>query len=298
MGQWTVGKLGCGLSRLLGRPARGAFGILTYHRVTANTARGTAPTWNVSPPRFREQLAGLLTRGYQAWPLRKVLDFSRAGQTIPSRTFVVTLDDGYENNYSQAWPVLRELRIPATIFLATAYLDSSAPFPFDDWPTAGSADVLAESWRPLTTGQCAEMLAQGLDLGSHTHTHARFHGRAESFLRDVNTSLGVLRERFGLTDATLSFPFGITETDLAAAARRAGVLCGLTTQAVLVPPQSDPFTWGRFNVEETDTAATLAAKLDGWYSLARRAWLRLRGPVSVSEGTPAEESACFAVEGT
>ncbi len=283
MGKWAVSGLGS-LGRLLGSHAGGAFGILTYHRVASIPDRCPAPTWNVPPERFQEQLKGLLARGYHAWPLRTVLDFNRAGRAIPPRTFVVTFDDGYENNYSRAWPVLRELGIPATIFLATAYLNTAAPFPFDDWPAAGSPDVSADSWRPLTTGQCNEMLAHGLiDLGCHSHRHSLFRGRPEALVEDIVESVEVLRERFGLADATFAFPFGIAGSALTAAARRSGVLCALNTQALLVRPHSDPFTWGRFTAEETDTAAMLAAKLDGWYTLASDAWRRWGGSVAAEE---------------
>ncbi len=145
-----------------------------------------APTWNVTPARFRAQIQGLLARGYRPWPLRKVLAYHDAGQSIPPQTFVVTFDDGYENVYQQAFPVLREHDVPATVFLATAYLDSHGPFPFDDWPCAGAPGVPAETWRPLTTAQCEEMLASGLvELGSHTHVHADFRNRPEDFRRDL-----------------------------------------------------------------------------------------------------------------
>jgi peptidoglycan/xylan/chitin deacetylase (PgdA/CDA1 family) len=276
-GKWAIGRLGRGLSLLLGSRAGGTVGILTYHRVAPRAGGVPAPTWNVTPDRLQQQLGGLLARGYRPVPLREVLDRGQAGVAVPDGTFAVTFDDGYENVYRHAWPVLRELGVPATVFLSTAYLDSEAPFPFDDWPAAGSPQVDAEYWRPLTTAQCAEMMAGGLiELGSHTHTHRCFRGRPEALEQDVATSLEVLRIRFRVAEATFSFPFGIAEPELAAAARRAGVLCGLTTQQVLVRPGSDPFTWGRFNVAEGDSEATLAVKLDGWFSLARSAWLCLR----------------------
>ncbi|HUG89368.1 MAG TPA: polysaccharide deacetylase family protein, partial [Planctomycetaceae bacterium] len=172
---------------------REAFGILMYHRIAPVTPGVTAPTWNVAPERFGSQLAGLLSRGYRAWPLRKVLDLHRRRRPIPRNVFVVTFDDGYENVFHHAWPVLRELRVPATVFLATAYLDSGAPFPCDDWSAAGSGGVPASSWRPLTTDQCRAMSADGLvELGTHTHTHADFHGRPRELSGDLRTSLDVL----------------------------------------------------------------------------------------------------------
>jgi len=275
----------------------GAFGVLMYHRIAPRIPGIAAPTHSVTPARFRTQLEGMLTRGFAPWSLRRALDTRRAGGAIPRGTFVVTFDDGYANNHRYAWPILRQLNIPATIFLATAYLDSDHPFPFDDWSAAGSAPA-AELWRPLRTAECHEMYASGLiDFGSHTQTHADFRGRASDLIDDVQLSLDVLWSRFGMCDATFAFPYGcrgLAATELAfssaarrtalrsqaAALQRMGVRCALTSDSRLVLPCSSPYDWGRFEVGATDTVETLVAKLEGWYSMARDAWhwLHRRGP--------------------
>lgn len=264
-----------GLHRLLGMRHRDAVGILMYHRVTQSIPGVPTPTWNVSPERFEEQLAGLLTRGFEPWPLRRVLDYSARGIAMPRRAFVVTFDDGYENNFTQAYPILKRLRVPATLFLATAYLDSDRPFPSDDWLAAGSSEVPADSWRPLTTEQCREMQHGGLvELAAHTHTHDDFRGRPNDLRDDLLICQAELQTRFGLKDATFAFPYGTKQTgfsggELAIAAKEAGVLCSLTTESEVVCAGGDPFDWGRFTAEESDTAAALAAKLSGWHSALR-----------------------------
>ena len=278
-----VAARGLGLlpARFGARIANG-IGILLFHRVVAPPPGVDPPTWNVTPERFRAHLEGLLALGYQAWPLQRVLAYHRAGRKIPPRTFAVTFDDGYENVYSNAFPVLRELGIPATVFLATAYLDSSSPFPFDDWSAKGSRHVPCETWRPLRTAQCEEMLASGLiELGTHSHIHADFRGRPDELRRDLCISLDVLSTRFGVTEAAFAAPFGFgcrkyDGPELFEAAEQAGVTCALTTDSELVRPGDDPFNWGRFAAWETDSARSLAAKLNGWYSLARNAWRWLR----------------------
>ena len=273
--RWATGQLGMGLRWLLGSRNPEAFGILMYHRVAPWSGSGPEPTWNVTPRRFWEQLAGLLERGYTPWPLRSALASHREGTPVPRRAFVVTFDDGYENVHAWAWPILRDLRVPATVFLATAYLDQPGPFPFDDWKWAGSPDAARQLWKPLTIAQCTEMQGSGLvELGSHTHTHKVFLARPDALHEDLLESREVLRSRFGLAEAAFAFPFGIASPDLVAAARRAGLLCGLTTHGEVIRPGSDPFTWGRFAVEGMDTAGTLAAQLDGWCSLARPTWKR------------------------
>lgn len=273
--RWFAGRLVVSCDYLFGSRGQNVFGILMYHRVAPWDGSDPVPSWNVTPSQFRAQLSGLLQRGYEAWPLRRVLAERQKGRPIPRKAFVVTFDDGYENVYTWAWPILRELRIPATVFLATAYLDSACPFPFDDWPLAGSESVSTPLWRPLTTAQCREMLeSEIMDLGSHTHTHQVFRGRPETLHADLLTSLVALKRRFGLADATFGFPYGIADSELSAAVRDAGLLCGLTTRGGLVQPHSDPFSWGRFAVEEVDTASTIAAQLDGWGRLARKSWKR------------------------
>lgn len=279
--QWLLTRAANGLTRTCGLRLERAFGILMYHRVAEPTPGVPEPTWNVTPARFEAQLAGLLQRGFEAWPLRRALEHHRAGRPIPRRAFVVTFDDGYENNFLHAFPILKRLHVPATIFLATAYLDSAGPFPSDDWHAAGSDKVPAYDWRPLQTSQCRQMQQSGLiELAAHTHTHDDFRGRGDAFRADLATCQAELRERFGLTDATFAFPYGNKSTgfsggELTETVRESGLLCALTTERELVLPTSDPFDWGRFTAENCDNAATLAGKLSGWYGLLRAGAARI-----------------------
>jgi peptidoglycan/xylan/chitin deacetylase (PgdA/CDA1 family) len=235
LARWGVARASVPLSMLFGPRQAGAFGILMYHRVAAVVRGVSPPTWNVTPRRFRQQLLGLLERGYQAWPLKKALEWHKAGRAIDRKVFVVTFDDGYANNYLHAWPILRELRVPATIFLATAYLDSDEPFPCDDWSAAGSPDVPRDAWLPLSTAQCWELHASGsIELAAHTHTHADFRNKPELLEVDLSECLEVLRRRFGITQPTFAFPYGTRSLGysgptLSPAVRRAGAICALTT---------------------------------------------------------------------
>jgi peptidoglycan/xylan/chitin deacetylase (PgdA/CDA1 family) len=206
-----------------------------------------------------------LSRGFEAWPLTKLIDAHRNAVAIPSNAFAVTFDDGYENNYFNAWPILQELNVPATIFLATRYLDSDKPFPFDEWSLAGSSSVPGSAWRPLSTRQCLEMLNSGLvELGAHTHSHGRFLRRPEAFHSDLKCCLAVLRDRFGLDRPLFAFPFGEFCTELINVAAQLNVCGCLTTRHRRVNPGDDSFIFGRFNVEGGDSPAVLAAKLSGW----------------------------------
>lgn len=272
----TARGLSVALNEVWGPCLRTGFGILMYHRVIDPVAGHPRPTWNVPPAQFEEQLSGLLKRGFDPWPLSRVLEHHEKGWAIPRRVFVVTFDDGYLNNFTRAFPILQKLRVPATIFLATRYLDSPDPFPSDDWLAAGADGVSAEAWRPMTTAECLELHKSGLiELGAHTHSHDDYRGQPDYLLADLKQCCAVLQDKFGIAHPTFAFPYGtrwngFAGDDLIAAARKSAVRCSLTTEAEIVTAKSDPFGWGRLVAEDIDTSATLAAKLGGWLTAARK----------------------------
>jgi peptidoglycan/xylan/chitin deacetylase (PgdA/CDA1 family) len=132
--------------------------------------------------------------------------------------------------------------------------------------------VPRDTWLPLSTAQCWELHASGsIELAAHTHAHADFRNKPELLEADLGECFEILRRRFGITDPTFAFPYGTRSLGysgptLSPAVRRAGAICALTTESKLVGPNDDPFDWGRFTAHGDDTAATLAAKLDGWYT--------------------------------
>ena len=259
------------LNRVVPAQSGNQFGILVYHRVAEAEPRSTPPTWNVSPDRLHRQLEGLLNAGYTALPLRRALSAHAAKEPLPARSFAVTFDDGYANNLTRALPVLERLQVPATIFLATAFLDSPEPFPSDDWPLAGAPAVPGDSWRPLTSDEVHQLLRNPLiEIGCHTHTHRDFRQIPEEFRQDLEHSLGVLGERFGIAEPTFAFPFGYATPEMLKIAEQVGLLCALTTEPEPVPAQASPFGWGRFRANQFDSPSTLRGKLDGWYSRLSR----------------------------
>jgi peptidoglycan/xylan/chitin deacetylase (PgdA/CDA1 family) len=223
----------------------------------------------------------LLRRGFHVCSLHEALRISSRGGALRERAFIITFDDGFQSVHTHAWPFLRDHGLPFTIFVNTAYLDGGGPFPFDAWAARHRDRLPPESYRPLTLEQCREMAATRLArFGAHTHTHADFRDRPEPFEADLQLSVDLVREWFGEPLVTFAFPVGSPSRGfaggaLAGAARRTGVACALTTESVLVDPAMDPFHWGRFTAFPWDTATTLAAKLDGWYSWAPKARHRI-----------------------
>lgn len=270
------------LGKILDAPAAACPAILMYHRVVP-VGNHSEPTWNVTPDVFEDQLRGLLRRGYEPLQLSELIRLVANGQPIPPHSFVVTFDDGYANNAEFAAPILKKLNVPATVFLATAYLGSNQPYPFDDWEGKGSVGVDVNTWRAATISECEQMLDSGvIEFGSHTHTHEDFRDRPDYFRANMQQSLEVLDQRFGMKQPTVSLPYGILEKGFAgpsyfATTQDLGCTCCLTTEAQLVDVECSPFGWGRFIAEQHDTADSLAVKIDGWRDVVRSVWRALRG---------------------
>ncbi len=129
---------GAAAMRLLGLPgaARRRFGwlptVVTWHGVHD----GSVPaehyrfsTKHVSAAMFRRQLEWL-ARHYQVVPLSDV-EAAMTGRGGAKPLAAVTFDDGYENNLTVAWPVLRSMGLPATFFITVDVVERQRPYDHD-----------------------------------------------------------------------------------------------------------------------------------------------------------------------
>ncbi len=148
-----------------------------------------------------------LKNSCEVMPLAEMQRRTQSGLMLPRSAVAITFDDGLASNYHLGFPVLRELCLPATIFLATGFLDGTHPLWFQEVDRAltargaTSAELFeklgqlkslpdsamraevaklvadcaappAEVTLPMTWDQVREMKAGGLiDFGGHTHTH-------------------------------------------------------------------------------------------------------------------------------
>jgi peptidoglycan/xylan/chitin deacetylase (PgdA/CDA1 family) len=103
---------------------RGVLAILTYHRVDEPGARPDLLPSLVSatPSAFAEQVADL-ARHYRPVSLAEVVEAAGDPRRLPPRAVHVTVDDGYADFATRAWPVLRAAQVPVTLFVPTAFPD-------------------------------------------------------------------------------------------------------------------------------------------------------------------------------
>jgi peptidoglycan/xylan/chitin deacetylase (PgdA/CDA1 family) len=137
---------GARCDRLVWAARRKRLRILTYHGVCEDhlAAEPWMPPFFVTRSSFEYQMR-YLTRHAQVLPLSEAVRLMEQGR-LPDKAASVTFDDGYANNLHVAYPILKALAVPATIFLATAYQHSGDLFPFD---RISLIDVISQgrAWR-------------------------------------------------------------------------------------------------------------------------------------------------------
>jgi peptidoglycan/xylan/chitin deacetylase (PgdA/CDA1 family) len=260
------------MSAMMGPRKPGSAGILFYHRIAPKISGLPEPGLNVTPDRFRLQMEGLLERGFSFLSLRALVTMAAEGRAVPEGATVVTFDDAFAGVHRWALPVLRDLKIPATVFAVTRYLEEPAtPMHFDMWGMAHHREAPADTWRSMTWEECREAEATGLvEIGCHTHAHENFTGRPDELDLDLNSAQAAYRSHLGGPRTLFAIPYGDpnlgqVDSDMLATIKRHGHECALTTTLGLVEPGQSPFGWKRLEVVDQDNGGTLAAKIEGWY---------------------------------
>ena len=97
--------------------------ILTYH--SFDYGRGTL---SITPENFEKQMRYLKDKGYNVIPLDELVAGIKNKKKFAHNTVVITIDDGYENNFTYAYPVLKKYGFPAIIFLITNQIGTRCRF--------------------------------------------------------------------------------------------------------------------------------------------------------------------------
>lgn len=183
--------------------------VLYYHRV-GPFAPGAERKMNVEPDRFRAQMEHL-ARKYRPATLDEVLAGAKGAAAV-------TFDDGYRDLMAHALPVLKELKIPATFFIVAGALGAK-----DAW-YRGEHDIM--TWADLE-----ELKKAGMEIGSHTMTHARLPELDDDKLRwEVVESKRLLEEKLGPI-RHFAYPQGKRDERVKRAVRDAGYRAGWATKS-------------------------------------------------------------------
>ncbi|MEI6438234.1 MAG: polysaccharide deacetylase family protein [Candidatus Omnitrophota bacterium] len=228
--------------------------VLVYHSVDiAKTPRERANT--VSPQAFERQMSFIKKNGYRVLTADAYADFIRQGRGFPPKSVLITFDDGMLNNYTAAYPVLRQKGIPAVMFVI-----------------AGDVGVSSGPWQgpQMNWDQLREMSAQGITIASHTLTHAYLpEVSLDRARRELVESKSLLEKKLGYPVYYLAYPTGGFSDEIKTIAREAGYRLAFTTNRGYDRRNRDVFELKRIRPKDTDGSLVLWMKLSGYYNLLR-----------------------------
>ncbi|RNB87205.1 polysaccharide deacetylase family protein [Brevibacillus fluminis] len=179
--------------------------VLMYHCISKGNNYLYVP-----PEQFEHQLVSLQKDGYTTITASELLSFWERGTVLPKKPVLITLDDGYEDNYTNAFPILKKHRAKATIFVVTG--------------AVGRPNYM--SWQQL-----GEMNKSGLvDLESHTvHHHNTRKITDAEFRTELVDSKQELESHLNKKIVIFAFPFGESKPSSAAILQESGYRIAFST---------------------------------------------------------------------
>lgn len=239
--------------------------ILGYHGVADCDLRLDLARLQTPPAAFRRHIELLLDAGFEFRTLAEAAD-DLADSPRPGLA-VVTFDDGLRNNLTTALPILAELGVPATVFVATDLIGGENP-----WiaPGGGGEMLGADDIRVLADA--------GWEIGAHTLSHADLSTLDEAACRrEIEGSRDRLTAITGRSVQTLAYPFGRYGPAAVAAAGAAGMRAAVTTGS----GRWDRLELTRAMISNGDPLPLVMLKLaDGYEPLLRTPPLRAARAVS------------------
>ena len=189
------------IAKLSGWSEKYCVPVLTYHSISENLFGKVHPYHHINTPVsiFSLQMRWLRQAGYRTISLCELMNGFETTQDL-SKTVVLTFDDGYQDFYTDAFPILKQCGFTATVFLATDRIRDES--------------VRVEGADYLTWNEVRELQTEGMTFGSHSVTHADLRSLGpEQIDYELGYSKESIEQRIGAQVESFSYPFALPEED-------------------------------------------------------------------------------------
>lgn len=188
--------------------------ILVYHNLGPQ-AKGRLV---LAAPMFEQQMRYLKAQGYRVISLTDFIEWMQLKRQLPKRAVVLTFDDGYRAFREYAYPLLKELGFPATLFVYTDYI---------------GAGRNAFTWEELRA-----LANEGFDVQAHSKSHGdlrRATGESDAqYARRMQAELAeplqLFQRYLGRSSQTVAYPYGRVDDDLVTKVKEHGYIAGFTVR--------------------------------------------------------------------
>lgn len=227
---WGLGLIVAAVLAFIYWPTRG-IPVLAYHKVSNDDS-----IYSIDKELFDRQMNLLIEHGYTAITLNQLADGLSGKSTLPDKPVVITFDDGYLDNYTTALPILEKYGLRAAIFITV--------------DKVGQPGYL--SWEQIKTLQ-----ARGIDIGSHTMSHAPLtEVSANNCQQELQKSKMILDQHLNKPVEFLAYPHGKFNSTMYELLKKAGYQGAFSGVAGLNFPGTDQYQIKRISI--------LRPKFDIW----------------------------------
>jgi peptidoglycan/xylan/chitin deacetylase (PgdA/CDA1 family) len=216
--------------------------ILMYHYISEPPpdADKIRLDLSVTPQNFQAQVDCLVEAGYHPVRMSDLTNYLLDGASLPSKPIVLTFDDGYSDNFVNAYPVLKARGLPGTFFVVT------------DW-------IQSNRWGYMNWTQLSEMAKNGMEIGSHSLNHPDLRGKPRAYQdKQLTDSKQAIESKLGISITAFSFPSGRFDANTLAALRTAGYRAAVTEVSSTLQSSDRILELRRIRVRGSYSAASLA----------------------------------------
>lgn len=195
--------------------------VLLYHKIDLPTADVKIRGAFTAPQKFERQVSYLKRKGFEFYTASEIVKFYLANGGFPPKAISITFDDGWKDNYLNAFPVLRKFGVKATIFLVPSCIGQHT-----DKVTAdgeGKREHLSEN-------DILEMSQAGIEFASHSFNHRLFNQISEEEIEfEVSESKNFIENLTQKECAVFSYPAGFFNDFAKETVKKAGYEAAFST---------------------------------------------------------------------
>lgn len=243
--------------------------IVMYHSIS-----NVPDNYTISPDAFCRQIQ-FIRENFSVLRLHEVENALKSDCYL-SRQVSITFDDGYEDFLEWAYPVLETFDVPATVFVPTGFIGA-----FNTWDFPYSK---VQKRRLMNRSELQEVHKRGLvDFGSHSVDHVHMtHLQEDEMVRQAAESKRTLEDLLATRVTMFAYPYGQLDDVSELTSRilaETGYKIAVTAHWGTRNSTKDLLRLRRIHFRETDSDATIKAKIEGlydWIALKEQAGVRIR----------------------
>jgi len=229
--------------------------ILMYHQVTEISKKLDPRGLAIPPAEFDRQMSFLARNGYKCLSLKEAVQQFQCGRRTQKKSFVLTFDDGYQDFYTNACPILEKYGFTAAVFLVADCMGMQSNW----WGQDG-----AHSGLLLSKMEAQDLVKRGFTLGSHTLRHPFLHllDNQTAFEEILNSRI-FLHDQLDTQVEYFAYPFSETNPRIEDLVKTAGYTAACA---------GDSGPWSIFHLWRVpclrgETTMTFFLKVNGWYDM-------------------------------